>query len=88
MSTINNESPILIWVYADRETPELKDGKRTQSNVYIIGSWGRIPGAKGALEGLMLDGEEAAVAIRTLKTLGKSGGGITIGRSASQARKQ
>ena len=65
VSTISNEPPVLNWIYVDRKTRELKYGNRTQSKENIIGSWGWDAGTEEGPGGLILEGYEAAVAIRT-----------------------
>lgn len=65
VSTISKEPPTLNWIYVDKETRELKYGNRTESKDHIVGPWNLVASDEDGPEGLMLDGNEAAVAIRT-----------------------
>lgn len=38
-TTISDNPPMLGWIYADKDTHELKYGNRTQSCEHVIGPW-------------------------------------------------
>ena len=61
-----NEAPTLNWIYVDRETQELKYGNRTQSREHAVGSWGWDTSDEDGSPCLVLEGNEAAIAIQTL----------------------
>ena len=65
VSTISNEPPILNWIYVDKRTRELKYGNRTQSREHVVGSWDWDVSDEDDPGGLVLEGEEAAVAVRS-----------------------
>ncbi|KAI9769884.1 MAG: hypothetical protein M1835_006642 [Candelina submexicana] len=59
VSTISNDPPMLNWIYADRETGEVRYGNRTQSRGHVFGSWDWTED----LEGLVLEGWEGFVVV-------------------------
>ena len=65
VSTISNEPPILNWIYVDKKTRELKYGNRTQSREHLVGSWGWDASDEADPGGLILERDEAAIAVRT-----------------------
>ncbi len=50
---------MLNWIYAHRETGELRYGNRTQSKEHVVGSWDWTED----LEGLVLEGREGFVVV-------------------------
>ena len=65
VSTTSNELPMLNWIYVDKKTRELKYGNRTQSKEHFVGSWDWDTGEESGPGGLVLEGDEAAIAICT-----------------------
>ncbi|KAL5411872.1 hypothetical protein PMIN06_005626 [Paraphaeosphaeria minitans] len=59
VSTIQDDPPVLNWIYCDRKTYELKYGNRSASISEIIGEWDWTEDESA----LMLDGWEGFVAI-------------------------
>lgn len=49
VSTISDDPPILNWIYADKDTLELKYGNRTQSLPHIVGHWDCTEDESGVL---------------------------------------
>ncbi|KAK3064580.1 hypothetical protein LTS18_005949 [Coniosporium uncinatum] len=59
VSTISVDPPVLNWIYADKETFELKYGNRTASIKHIVGPWDWTEDEAG----VMLEGWEGFVAV-------------------------
>lgn len=56
----DSSKPKLNWIYADRETRELKYGPRAEAKKHIVGSWDWTEDDE---QGLTLDDEESLVAV-------------------------
>lgn len=39
VSTVSDDPPMLNWLYADKDTHEVKYGNRTQSIAHVVGPW-------------------------------------------------
>ncbi|KZF22011.1 hypothetical protein L228DRAFT_268511 [Xylona heveae TC161] len=59
VSTISDDPPMLNWLYADKDTMEIKYGNRTQSREHIVGPWDWTEDEVG----LTLEGWEGFVAV-------------------------
>lgn len=62
----DNGAPTLNWVYADRDTYELKHGTRGQSVEHLVGSW---DWTEDDHTGMLFEGEERVVAVEEEKGL-------------------
>jgi hypothetical protein len=63
-SKSKNTKPKLNWVYADKDTRELKYGPRVEAREHVVGPWDWTEDDE---QGLILDGEESLVAVEEQK---------------------
>jgi hypothetical protein len=59
VSTVSDNPPMLNWIYADRNTLDLKYGNRSQSFENIVGPWDWTTDEQG----VTLDGKELFAAV-------------------------
>lgn len=59
-SQTKSSKPTLNWIYADKQTRELKYGPRSEAKKHVVGPWDWTEDDE---QGLTLDGEESLVAV-------------------------
>lgn len=60
VSQVSDDPPMLNWIYADKNTLELKYGNKTQSREHVVGPWDWTDDEAG----LTLEGWEGLVAVQ------------------------